>query len=307
MLHIRVVTPSDVRPALLAALEVNSSVHNLVVFTGAARRPTGDLVQFDVAREGANDVITMLRSLDLHRRGSIALERIDAALSDVAAAAEALSPGEASEAVIWEEVEARVRNESSVTTRFLVMMAIAVLIGAVGLLLDSPVLIVGAMVVGPDYGPLAGVMLGIHRRRFDRARQALFTLTLGFTVAIATTVLMTLVVRGFGRIPAAYLVGDRPLTSFVSKPDGWAVLVAALAGIAGMIALTESKAGTLVGVLISVTTIPAASDIGVAAALGRWSQMRGAALQLLINIAVMCIVGIATLAVEQRATRTPIR
>ena len=47
-----------------------------------------------------------------------------------------------------------------------------------------------------------------------------------------------------------------------------------------MLSLTSAKSGALIGVLISVTTIPAAANIGVAAALGDWSDWRGAMAQL---------------------------
>jgi uncharacterized hydrophobic protein (TIGR00271 family) len=306
MLHIRVVTPHALCDQVLALLEAEPSIHNIVVMKGACRRPDGDLIQFDVPREGANAAIVDLRSLDIHRCGSIAIERVDTALSDIAAAAEARSPGESSEAVIWEEVESRVRDESALTVSYLAMMIIAVLLGAVGIMLDSPVLIVGAMVVGPDYGPLAGVALGLHRRRIDRAFTALRTLTIGFISGILCAAVLTLIVRLLDWIPAVYKT-DRPLTSFISSPDGWAVLVALLAGVAGILALTESKSGTLVGVLISVTTIPAASNIGVALAMARWAELGGAAAQLLVNIAVMCIVGLITLTIVQSASGSPIR
>ncbi len=305
MIHIRVVTPPEIRPALLSRLEDQPAVHNLVVFPDAARRPDGDLVQFDVAREGANQVIASLRSLDLHRLGSIAIERIDTSLSHVAELTEALAPGESSEAVVWEEVESRLRDESALTGSYVVMLSVAILIGAIGILLDSPVLIVGAMVVGPDYGPLAALMFAVHRRRADRALKALRTLTVGFTAGVLATVAMTAVVRFADRIPNSYLADQRPLTSFIAKPDGWSIVVALLAGVAGMLAITEAKSGTLVGVLISVTTVPAASNIGVATAMRRWSEATGAMAQLLVNILVLCAAGLITLGIERRLTRTP--
>jgi hypothetical protein len=53
------------------------------------------------------------------------------------------------------------------------------------------------------------------------------------------------------------LIAERPLTSFIWNPDALSWIVGFLAGIAGMLALTSAKSGALVGVLISVTTIPA--------------------------------------------------
>ncbi len=51
-----------------------------------------------------------------------------------------------------------------------------------------------------------------------------------------------------------------------------------------MLSLTNAKSGALIGVLVSVTTIPAASNIGVAAAYGEWDAAVGALQQLLINL-----------------------
>ena len=88
-------------------------------------------------------------------------------------------------------------------------------------------------------------------------------------------------------------------TAFISSPDGWSVLVAYLAGMAGMLSLTSAKSGALVGVLISVTTIPAAANIGVAAALGNWADWRGAMAQLSINLVGIVLAGVLTLRLER--------
>lgn len=67
-----------------------------------------------------------------------------------------------------------------------------------------------------------------------------------------------------------------------------------------MLSLTSAKSGALVGVLISVTTIPAAAAIGVAAAFGDWSDWRGAIAQLAINLGAIVIAGVATLLLQNR-------
>ena len=73
-----------------------------------------------------------------------------------------------------------------------------------------------------------------------------------------------------------------------------------VAGIAGVLSLTNSKSGALIGVLISVTTIPAASAIGVEIAYGDVSEAGGAALQLGINLAAIALAGVVTLFVQRR-------
>ena len=191
------------------------------------------------------------------------------------------------------------RDEGILTVSYLAMTTVAIMIGAVGILTDSPVLIVGAMVVGPDDGPLAAITFPLHRRRPRKARQALRTLAARYLAGLTGAVLLTGAVQLFGNIPAAYELGLRPLTSFVTRPDGWSVTVAILAGVAGMLALTEAKARTIVGVLISVTTIPAASNLAVRLATGRWAELGGAAEQLAVNFVLLVAVGLVVLHVER--------
>ena len=91
-----------------------------------------------------------------------------------------------------------------------------------------------------------------------------------------------------GSAPEGLPEVSRPATFFISHPDEYSVLVALLAGVAGAISLSTAKSGALVGVLISVTTIPAAANVGVGAAYGDWSEVAGAAGQLAVNL--VCIV-----------------
>ena len=67
--------------------------------------------------------------------------------------------------------------------------------------------------------------------------------------------------------------------------------MAVLAGIIGVVSLTEARAGALIGVFISVTTIPAAADLGLSLAFQSWAAARGATLQLLLNLVLLIVVG----------------
>ena len=69
------------------------------------------------------------------------------------------------------------------------------------------------------------------------------------------------------------------------------MIVAVLAGLVGVVSLTEARAGALIGVFISVTTIPAAADIGLSVAFTSWSAARGVVAQLLLNVVLLILVG----------------
>jgi len=300
MIHLRIVAPEKEAHKALEILHGSPAVLNVVHLHAAAKKPDGDLILCDVAREEASVIIGDLKELEIPRVGSIAVDDIDTTLSDAAAAAEKAAPGLPSDAVVWEEVEQRTSENTELSISFVTFMVLAMQIGSVGILLDQPILIVGAMVVGPEFGPLAGLSVALVQRRADLARRSLAALGVGFPVGIAMACLSTLAFQGIGASPDDFVPSDHELTGFISQPDFFSFFVAFVAGTVGILSLTNAKSGALIGVLISVTTIPAASNIGVAAAYGDWNEAGGAAGQLAINLTSIVLAGVLTLFVQRR-------
>ena len=302
MIHLRLIVPASLSTTIVDHLEASSAVAHLAVLRDAARSPRGDVVLCDVAREGANDVIEWLQANHVHRQGAISIGAIDAVVSDAAAVSEAATPGEGADALVWEAVESRAREDAGFSASFLLFMGIASVIAGVGILLDSPILIVGAMVVGPEYGPLSAICVALARRRGRATASAAVTLGAGLLVAAAVALVATAAFRVVGIAPDRYALGERELTAFISHPDAMAAVVAVVAGIAGMLSVTQARSGSLVGVLVSVTTIPAVANIGVATAYGAWGEVRGGAVQLAVNVAGLVLAGVVTLLVQARTT-----
>lgn len=71
-----------------------------------------------------------------------------------------------------------------------------------------------------------------------------------------------------------------------------------------MLSLTSAKAGMLVGVAISVTTVPAAANAAVAVVYQDYSQAVGSAVQLLLNLLGIVVAGVLTLAVQHALWRS---
>ena len=300
MIHLRVVAPEEVAHQALELLTASPAVLNIVHLHAAATKPDGDLILCDVAKEEASVVIADLKELRIPEVGSIAVEHIETALSDAAQAAEEAAPGLPSDAVVWEEVEARTSENTELSISFVAFMVLAMQIAAVGILFDQPILIVGAMVVGPEFGPLAGLAVALVHLRGDVARRSLAALLVGFPAGILLALLAAVIFKETGLSPSDYVPDEHELTGFISHPDFFSFFVAFVAGTAGVLSLTNAKSGALVGVLISVTTIPAASNIGVAAAYGDWNEAGGAAAQLAINLAAIVLAGVITLFVQRR-------
>ncbi|MCW0214268.1 MAG: DUF389 domain-containing protein [Pseudonocardia sp.] len=295
MIHLRVVSPSDLTERTLALLIGDPGVLNLVVLPGRARNPDGDAIECDVLGGTANTVLASLRRLQLDRRGSVVVEPVEFAVSRRAADVEAGPLGALRDAPVWEAVEARIRADGRYPPSFYLFLITAGIIGAVGILTNSQILIVAAMVLGPEYGAITSVALGLDRHSGKAVRDGLSALALGFLLAIAAAFAFALLVRVLGLEPTAFRLGIRPVTALIDTPNVYSLVVAVLAGIVGIVSLTHARTSTLLGVFISVTTIPAASAIGVASAFGSWSETRGSVFQLLLNIVVLIVVGLMTL------------
>jgi uncharacterized hydrophobic protein (TIGR00271 family) len=299
VVHLRIVATGDKSERALELLNAHGSVCNVIFLRGAATKPEGDVILCDVAREDASVIVGDLRELEIHRDGSIAMEFIDSQISDAADRAERFAPGAPSDAVVWEQVEASTSENVELSANFIAFMVLAVLIAMAGIFLDSPILIIGAMVVGPEFGPLAGLCVALVERRGTLAWRSLKALAIGFPLAITAGLLGSVAIKELGLAPDGFDLDDREFTEFITNPDFFSFLVAYLAGVAGVLSLTSAKSGALIGVLISVTTIPAAANIGVALAYGDWSEWRGAQLQLSVNLAMIVVAGVTTLYLQR--------
>ena len=296
MIHLRIVSPPKTSAQVVALLRGDEAVCNLTVLPGAVEKPSGDLVLCDVPREMASVFVQELRELGIEKEGAILVEPVGTAVSDAAAEAADRARGEEADAVVWEEVEEQTAESAALTTTFLAFMVLASLIAAVGIYLDNPILIVGAMCVGPEFGPLAGVCVAAVERRSDLALRSALALVVGVGAGVLAAFLLTALLQAAGAAEAA---ASGTVAELIASTDAYSAIVAACAGIAGMLSLSTAKSGPLIGVLISVTTTPALAQVGVAAADGNSGRLGGALAQLLVNIAVIVLTGTATLYLQR--------
>ncbi|MFJ5798956.1 DUF389 domain-containing protein [Streptomyces decoyicus] len=299
MLHLRLIVPADRTDEVLQLLETTVGTTHLVVLSGAARDPQGDVVLCDVAREAGDGLLARLRAMDLDRTGSIAIENIDLSLSRRADRAEDEAPGEGADAVLWESLTDATHEESTLSATYLAFLTLATMIAACGVVLDNAILIVGAMAVGPEFGPLAGICTALVQRAPRLAWRSVQALLVGFALAMVVTVGFSLFMDAVGLFRMEALEAARPNTNFIYRPDWFSFVVAVLAGIAGVLSLTSAKSGALVGVAISVTTVPAAANAAVALGYQEYGQAWHSMEQLLLNLAGIIIAGTLTLAAQK--------
>ncbi|THA74901.1 DUF389 domain-containing protein [Streptomyces sp. A0642] len=304
MLHLRLIVPADRTDEVTGLLERTVGTAHLAVLPGVARDPVGDVVLCDVAREAGDELIGALRRLGVDKYGAITVENMDLTLSARADLAEAEAPGEGADAVLWEELTDVTHEDSTFSVTYVAFLAVATMLAACGVMLDNAILIVGAMAVGPEFGPLAGISTALVQRAPRLVGRSLWALIGGFAAAMAVTAGFAWLMDAFGLFDEAMIEGARPNTAFVWQPDWLSFVVAFLAGIAGTLSLTSAKSGALIGVAISVTTVPAAANAAVAFSYGDYGQMTGSIQQLLANLGGIVLAGTLTLLAQKALWRT---
>ncbi|MFF1819455.1 DUF389 domain-containing protein [Kribbella sp. NPDC058245] len=306
-MHLRLIVPSDRSDRVLNALVGDPRVTSVVRLPGAAQRPAGDVIECDVTREATSDILDFLKEQGLYDDGSVAVAQVEASPSRNARATEKAAPGAPDDAVIWDAVVDQAYNEAGTSWSYYAFLTLATMIAAVAVVTDSSILVVGAMVVGPEFGVVAALAVGLALRNQGLTWRAVRLLVLGFLLAIAVTTVAALLARAVGWVDTDSVTAARPLTGFIWRPDKWSAVVAVLAGCAGVLSQTAGRSNALVGVFISVTTVPAAGDLALSVALWAPDHIGGAAAQLGINLAGMTLAGVLTLLVQRAIWRDPAR
>ena len=301
LVTLRLAVPPDLTEATERLLRGDPRVCNLVIVRDGAVEPQGDAIFADVAREGAAEVLSSLADIGIGERGAISVSQLDAAPSRAARAAERAAPGSPDDGVIWHVVEEQAWEAARPSVSFHVFLCLAVALASIAVVTDSVVLVIGAMVVGPEFSLVAAICIGIVLRRWEIVRRSAFVLVWTFALSILVVGLLALVARGAGWVTTEMVAQDRPLTGFIWHPDRWSFVVALLAGMAGVLSMTTGKSSALVGVFISVTTVPAAGNLALALAVWVPQEIQGSGLQLLVNIAGMTIAGVVTLLIQRAA------
>jgi len=287
-------------------LDAQSEAVDIIVVRGAGHRPDGDLITCDLSAASADLLVDELQRLGVTADGAVSLSDAPAVLDEDPYDDEVHDP-RGDDAVVWPRVLAELGRHARFSGTFAVLSIVATVIASIGVLTDSPVLIVGAMVVGPDFPVVAAICLGIVLGHYKLALRALATLLGGFVIGIVWVYAGTLVGQAIGIVDEQLHVAERTATVFTSDFGMLGLLVAVFAGAAGMVSVTSERPGVLIGVLISVTTVPAAATIGVAAVAGDAAVAWGATVTLVANLAGILLGGIATLLVQRAITRRAVR
>jgi uncharacterized hydrophobic protein (TIGR00271 family) len=226
--------------------------------------------------------------------GSISLTRVEVV--------GALATNRAERSLVWADVIGTAWLNARPIASYLAFMVVAGVVAGYGVVDENVILIVGAMAVSPDLLPITAIGVGLVGRRLGLAFRALLTLAVGLAVASAAAAVSTAIQDAFDAVPSGFDLQQTGVLGGLTSISDETIAVALAAGVAGMLAL-ETRASSGVGVAISVTTIPAAAYLGVAAGLGELDEATGAAAVLGANVAMMVVGSVATLVCQSLLSR----
>lgn len=177
-----------------------------------------------------------------------------------------------------EELIQDIEGSSKTTPVFLVMVALASIVASVGLIKDSPAIIIGAMVIAPLLGPNMALALGTTLGDLKMIRTAIRSNLVGLGIVLVCS-------AAFGYFVQVDNMSDELTARTVV--DLGDILVALASGAAGAIAFTSGAPATVVGVMVAVALLPPTSACGMLAGAGGWLKAGEAATLATTNI--VCI------------------
>lgn len=166
-----------------------------------------------------------------------------------------------------ERVVARITEESGWSGRYAFMTVMSAGIAVLGLLLSSPAVVIGAMLISPLMNPILGLGFSLALFDFAEMRRALTALVIGSVLAVAFTALIVLCSPL--KAPTAEILAR-------TRPNLFDLLVALFAALAGTFAIIRGRGETIVGVAIATALMPPLAVVGYGLATGNMAVLGGA-------------------------------
>lgn len=292
---IQIIIPEGKRETITGLLEKRGIDYALSPETSS--REYSDVLFFPIPKEGVEDIIDELRSSGLEKDGYTVVTRAEAV---VAKRFEELKEKykEAEEVdesrVAREELKAQAEVVLPSTRIYLTFTIVAAVIATAGLLLDSPAIVVGSMVIAPLIGPAMASCVGTVVDDHELFQSGIIKQIIGLLSAIVGSAI-------FARLALSLFVSPNlellQLGQVVERihPGFLSLAVALGSGVAGALSMTAGINTALVGVMISVALIPPTATVGLGMATLNLKIVAGAGILLLVNVISINLAGTFTL------------
>lgn len=277
--------PADNRDAVLGALDDEGVDYVLLDGDDAT------VVQFPLPAQAVEPVLSDLRDAGLDDRYLVVTNAESAATTNFDdLEARYVEGSEADESIESRELAATARDMTPNAATYYSMTVLSAVVALAGLLLDSPALVVGSMVIAPQVGSALTAAVGVVLADREMVRSGLRAQVVGLGVAVLGATAVGWFVQAAGFVPPALDVTTVNQVSQRISPGALSLTVGLAAGAAASLGLATALPVSLVGVMIAAALIPAAAAIGVGVAWGLPVVAAGAALLLASNFAAINLV-----------------
>jgi uncharacterized hydrophobic protein (TIGR00271 family) len=185
------------------------------------------------------------------------------------------------------EIRERAEDLTPETVTYLAFAIASAVVAVGGLLLDSAVVIVGAMVIAPFAGSTLSASVGAVVDDRGMVVDSATSQVSGLAIAYVGGLAMSVFLRRTGFVPTTLDVGRIGQVAAFVTPNLLTLAIAVSAGLAGALALATDLPVSIAGVAVAAAIVPAAAAAGVGTAWGDPLLVAGAAVLLLMNIVVI--------------------
>jgi uncharacterized hydrophobic protein (TIGR00341 family) len=275
--------PRGKREATLDVLD--SEGIDYVVYDETSDRSIDAVVTFPLPTNAVEPVLESLRSVGLSDDTYTVITEANTVISrDFEALEERFAEEEDEDRIAREELTSKAKSLAPSLSTYTTMTVISAVIATAGLLLDSPAVVVGSMVIAPLIGPAMTANVGTVVDDHEMFIRGVKLQAFGLLVAIASATVFALFVRTANVVPPLADVTSVGQIRERVAPDFLSLVVAIGAGAAGVLSLTSGVSTALVGVMIAVALIPPAATVGIGIAWGQPLVSLGSGVLVLVNI-----------------------
>ncbi|UPW02160.1 TIGR00341 family protein [Halorussus gelatinilyticus] len=288
---IHVLIPAERRGPILGALD-DKEIDYAVLETDE-RTSEEVMVEFPLPSDGVGDVMDALEDAGLEEEEYTVMATAETASTPNM---ERLQNRYADDfdPLTRKELRSKVRDMAHDRNSFVWMIFLSAIIATAGLLLDSPAIVVGSMVIAPMVGPVltasAGAVTGDRRMLVDSIKMQ----ALGLVVATVSSLAFGYLLKSFSFVPQLQITALAQISSRVA-PSLLTVAVGLAAGSASAFGVTTKGPTSLIGVMIAAALIPAAATTGVAVIWGFPVVAAGSLVLLLVSLVGINVAAFATL------------
>jgi len=290
---VQVTVPTGKRDTVLSVLDDEEI--DYVVHDETSGREYNAVVSFPLPPNAVEPVLELLRESGIERESYtvvIDTETVVSRKSEDLQERYAVEGGH--QRIAREELHATAQDLAPSFGSFVLLTVISVVIATAGLLMDSPAVVVGSMVIAPLIGPAMATSVGTVIDDQELFVRGIRLQVFGFAVAIASATAFAFLMKSFNLVPPGLDVLTIGEVAERVSPDFLSLVVALGAGIAGALSLRSGVSASLVGVMIAVALVPPTAVIGIGIAWGLPFVVAGSSVLVLVNALSINLAALAT-------------